>query len=167
MSEFLIHQIFTECLLCPLTRVGTWPEAELRRTGPSGSRVEGKVKLTPDQAWDSALRPPIVVNSEGSTQHVPVRIRCICLWPEAYVSSGLKTQGFIFSWTRTLDQSWYVFHEAVRDPGSNQLATWSLLECGPHLPSPRWLPDLQPSHIHSRRKGRSVYFLPFKKVWEI
>lgn len=30
-----------------------------------------------------------------------------------------------------------MFHEAVRDPSSNQLATSSLLECGPHLPSLR------------------------------
>lgn len=107
-----------------------------------------------------------MVISEGSTRYGPVRIKCVCMWQETYINNGLKTQGFIFSWTRDLDQSWYVFPEAVRDSGSVQLSTSSSLECGPHLHGPRWPPGLQPSHSHSRRKGRRrAYFLPFKKGW--
>lgn len=134
--------------------------------GPSGSRLEGRVRLTPDKAWENVLSPSTVVIRIGSTWYVPVRIKCVCMWQETYINSDLKTQGFIFSLTRNLDQSCYVFHKAIRDPGSIHLFTSSSLECGSHLHGPRWLPDLHASHSYSRRKGRRrAYFLPSKKGW--
>jgi hypothetical protein len=60
-----------------------------------------------------------------------------------------------------------MFFEAIRDQNSSQLSPPPLLGCGLHSHNSVWLSELQPSHIHSRRKKRRVFFIAFKEDWEI
>lgn len=60
-----------------------------------------------------------------------------------------------------------LFHEAISDPGSFQLSTLPFPEYSCHLHGTRWLPKLQLSHIHSRRKEARTFFLVFNEDWEI
>ena len=57
--------------------------------------------------------------------------------------------------------------EAVRDPGSTQLSTLSLLECGPHSPGPVWLPDLSHHIFIPEERGEGHTFSLLRKVGEI